>query len=659
MSLQKKIVDQVDDNIQQSIEEHKENKDFANRYPNVIHFSKKINNQIKSGGVHAAALVISDEDLRNGTKCVLIKRKNKIICNWNMKNAEYVGLMKLDILGLSTLTVLSECRKAINEDFEFRDIPLNDKKTFNLINEGKTCGLFQLTSSAMTNLCKDLVLDSFEDLIAALALVRPGPFQSGMTSEFIKRRRGKKWVKLNDIYEEVAKDTYGLLIYQEQVMQVISKVAGLTETIADKIRKIIGKKRDSKEFEPFWVQFRDGCKKNKTLSKDEAKEFWDGLLEWARYGFNRSHSVAYGLIGYWTAWLKANYPLEFICSALSFADFDENSYDELRTKNPLLQELVDLGYEIIPPKIRFSDPIRWKAINKKIYVPFIEIRGLGEKTAHNCIMMKEKKSVIIKGFFGEDCIQENKKTKIEKILEELECFSDSMPRTNILSKYFMFKYPKKRKVFSIKDVFGIESYNWKTFIPNVAIEILKRDRFKNRKLLKCKKCDLSVRGVKPVLPSLGFYNVFIVGEAPGKQENKQKVGFYEDAPAGNILWRELEIYGLRRRFFHITNIVKCYPIEIRTPKDSHIKKCSCWLNEEIEVLKPRLILALGNTCLKFFEDKPYGIQNLSGITEWNNRIGAWICWCVHPSSVAINDKNRPFFEKGIKNFVEKFLFLKG
>lgn len=646
---------------------------FAKKYPKIIYFAQKLENQVRGNGQHAAGQIISGDDLTKGTKCVLIKRDKLIVANWDMDGCEYCGLMKMDILGLSTLSVLDEAEKLIQniplEKFSLDDILLDDQKVFDLINSGKTAGIFQISATPTTQLAKEIHIDNFEDIVAAIALVRPGPYKSGMAGNYAKRKHGEKWETMHPIYEEVTKYTYGILVYQEQIMQVISKVAGLSESTADQIRKVIGKKRDAKEFEQYRVRFIEGCKKQKTLSKKEAEDFWHGLLEWAEYGFNRSHSVAYALIGYQTAWLKTHYPVEFACACLSFADWDNNNSEDFRQKTEILQEISSLGITIMPPKIKYSNPIRWIAKDNKLYVPFIEISGFGKTQAEKCADHKPALKPRLEGFFGKEYApQQKEKSKSDLILEELLCYDpDKIPPKKILSKYFPFSfdnvdpsYETLKKIFGFSfpesDLLKIKSLDvTKGFLPK---GLIKRARFSNDKLLECQKCELRSECDSPVMPSIGIYNVMICGEAPGAQENEFGRGFYEDAPAGKLLWEELAKYGLHRRMFHVSNVVKCYPSKTKTPKAEHINSCVPWLAEEFANLKPRLVLAFGNTNNKALANRDSGINDLSGTTEWIESITAWVCWCTHPAAVKRNSNNKEYFEKGIKNFAEKFELLK-
>ena len=288
-------------------------------------------------------------------------------------------------------------------------------------------------------------INNFEDIVAAIALVRPGPSKSGMTKDFIKRKHGAKWKAIHPIYEDITKYTYGIIVYQEQVMAVIHRVAGLSESMADKIRKVIGKKRDVKEFAPYKKQFVEGCEEQKTLSKKEAETFWEALKEHAGYSFNRSHSVAYAMIGYQTAWLKANYPIEFICACLSFAELDNNKDDESRQKQELFKEIMEHDITIMPPKVGFSDATRWVVKNNKLYIPFIEISGFGEQQANKCIKSKVVSKPKLVGFFPgkKYTAPPQVRNKTELILDELKVHDpEIMPDNKILSKYIPFDIGK-------------------------------------------------------------------------------------------------------------------------------------------------------------------------------------------------------------------------
>lgn len=423
--------DEEDEVIERACIETPEGKAFDKKYPEVCDHAIILEGTIRSYGKHAAAVIISADDLRKGTKGNLCNRNNVIVSNWDMEDSEYMGLMKLDVLGLNTLSILNEAKKLIKEnhdiDIEYEKLPLNDKQVYKEISDGYNVGVFQINTWATTGLAKELRPDSIELLSDLIALVRPGAMDSGMTNEYILRRNGKHWEKKHPIYEKIVENTYGVLVYQEQVMDVVHKVAGLSYSTADKIRKIIAKKHDTKLFAPFKKEFIKGCTDQKTLSKEEAKEFWETLQAHGRYSFNKAHSTAYAIIGYWCAYTKYHWPAEFICANLIHGADSK--------KEELIEEAKELGLKLMLPKVGISDALKWVVQNDKLYVPFIEIKGIGEKSALQCIKLKTKQQKK-KGFFEINDIAQEKKTKIEKILEAIGAYNNR-PADNI-SDYFTF-----------------------------------------------------------------------------------------------------------------------------------------------------------------------------------------------------------------------------
>jgi len=241
-----------------------------------------------------------------------------------MGNCERNGLIKFDLLGLTQLSVIGETIKLIKEidsvELKMTDfLRPDDKRVFHVLTGGDTSGVFQLNTWTMTNYIKKLAIDAFNDMIAAVALVRPGASDSGVADEYLLRKHGKTWEPKHPIYEDITKDTYGLIPYQEQIMFMFTRMAGLSFSIADSIRKIIGKKRDVREFDQYKDMFVNGCLKEKTMTKAEALQFWTELEASANYMFNKSHSVGYALLAYITAWLKTHYPAYFyLCGPHNF-----------------------------------------------------------------------------------------------------------------------------------------------------------------------------------------------------------------------------------------------------------------------------------------------------------------------------------------------------
>ena len=608
-------------------------KAFDNKYPEVCDHAIILEGTIRGNGQHAAALIISADDLRKGTRGNLVNRNNMIVSNWDMEDSEYMGLMKLDVLGLNTLSILNEAKNLVkqnhNIDINYEKIPLDDLKVYREISLGNNTGVFQINTWSTTKLAKEIKPDSMEILSDVIALVRPGAMDSGMTEEYIKRRNGKSWEKKHKSYEKIMEKTYGVLVYQEQVMDVIHKVAGLPYTIADKIRKIIAKKHDKKLFAPFKKQFIEGCSIQKTLSKKEAEEFWEALQAHGSYSFNRSHSIEYAIIGYWCAYMRYYYPTEFICANLIHGSETK--------KEEIIEDAKRLGLTLILPKVGISDAFKWIAKDNKLYIPFIEIKGIGEKTAEECVKIKSNQQKQ-KGFFESVSPLSEKTTKVIKILEAIGAY-DNKPTENI-ADYFSFSInnvrPKQKYYGAIRQ---------KSIQPN-------------ERILSCEKCELCHECNSPILPSSGEFNIMLCGEAPEKEEDEKGMVFI-GRTVKDILWPTIKQYGFTRNDFHITNVCKCYPGNIKTPQQEHITRCKKWIDAEIKYLKPAIILAFGDIALKAFKHKDSGIMDLSGTIEWNENYQTFFCWCIHPSAVLRNPSNKGLFEESIKNFIDKIKELGG
>lgn len=613
--------------LPEAFENLREGKILKSKYPEIVRLAIELEGQIRGAGQHPAGIIVSERNLKESGQGFLLTKKKNIVVNWDMDDCSHAGLMKLDVLGLKELSILSDCRKKLNIKYE--EIPLDDKNVYKNLSQGNTAGVFQLSGYASTEIVKRVKPKCFEDIVIAMALPRPGPADSGMADEYIERRNGKKWKRKNEIYENVTKDTYGLLIYQEQVMQVINKVAGLSESTADEIRKVIGKKRDVSEFEAYRKRFIYGCKKKNTLSKKEAEKFWEGLLSWANYGFNKSHAVGYAILAYWTAWTKYNHPTDFISSGLTFGSETK--------KEDVIKEAIEMGIQIVPPKLGISNSTRWIAKDEKLFAPFIEIKGIGEVQAEKCTIVKKQR-----GFFDykadKNMIEEIKGKKLKGILEEVGAYDSDLIPTGI---DHLFPYA------SIGNQIPIEK-----------IKARKRmfKGYKKESPLKCKKCELRIECGQPVLPSPGRWNVAIIGEAPGVSEDRAEKGFV--GKAGRLLWEELYLYDLKRTYFHITNVNKCWPSQTKNPKPKHIDKCFGFLKEELSTINCKLALAFGNVSVYAFTGDKGGINRKSGSTEWIPELQLWICWCTHPSAVLRSAENKKHFEEGIENFAEKFKMIR-
>lgn len=336
----------------------KEVSELREIYANEDDAKKILNTALKLEGVarhastHACAVLITKEPLNQNVPLQYASSGDRtIVSQYAGGMVEALGLLKMDFLGLKNLTIIENALKIIkntkNVDINIDDIPLDDENVFSLFSKGDTTGIFQFESSGMKKYLKLLNPSIFEDIIAMVALYRPGPLNSGMIDEFIDRRHGiKKVVYKHKIMESSLKNTYGVIVYQEQVMQLSKNMAGFTGGQADTLRKAMGKKIASL-MAKMKKDFVQGCIKN-NLSEKIAKDTFSDMEKFAEYGFNRSHAACYGLIGYQTAYLKANYPVEFMAALLSS---NEGDVDKIAID---VQECQKIGIEVFPPDINES-----------------------------------------------------------------------------------------------------------------------------------------------------------------------------------------------------------------------------------------------------------------------------------------------------------------
>ncbi len=665
-----KLIDdtlEVDDCVQHAIDEFYEAEDFAREYPEVIKYARLLEGTEKTYSRHAGGLIVSTHDIGKSGRCNMISRNNEYQINWEKGDAEYLGLMKLDVLGLKLLSVLGRAKEIIKEnhgiDINLEQVELEDKKVLKMINDGNTTGVFQFNTWSMTKFIKEMGISKFRHLVHAIALVRPGPLNSGLAQEYIERKHGKKWERKSDIYEDITKETHGILVFQEDIMNVIHKVAGLPYSTADNIRKIISKKRDKKQFEKYYEQFLKGCKKTKLFSQQEAKSFWDDLQKWSRYGFGLAHSVEYALQGYYSAFLKYYYPTEYICAALTHGSKNK--------KNDLIEEAYRTGLRLKLPKVGTSDPFKWVAKGNCLFVPFIEIKGIGDKVAPKAAKIINPKDKFYDGSNKNPIIKRKSKGTLirhrgalGKKLNLIGAYSDSnIDVDDEIQNMFDFRvqllsmeeyYPNLFGLFDCDFSFeNIMKGNYAEFKKLAeSNQIIQPSSFAGfRKLAKCDRCELRLECSRPVHPSPGKINVMIVGEAPGKVEDQKKKGFV--GPAGKEIWKYLTPKGFDRELFPISNIVKCFPKQTRTPNKKQIDICSKrWLEKEIKKIRPKIILAFGNTCRSYFEGVDTGIINKSGTTSWSERHKSFICWCIHPSAILRNPHNKAYFNNGMRNFVK-------
>ncbi len=357
----------------------------------LIDMARSLEGITRNAGKHAGGVVIAPSKLTDFAPLYCEASGGGVVTQFDKNDVETVGLVKFDFLGLRTLTIidwaLGNVRQAGGGDIDITTIPLGDKATFDLLKACQTTAVFQLESRGMKELISRLQPDCFEDIIALVALFRPGPLQSGMVDNFINRKHGREKVSYPDAQwqheslKPILEPTYGIILYQEQVMQIAQVLAGYSLGGADLLRRAMGKKKPE-EMEKQRAVFAEGAEKN-GIDADLAMKIFDLVEKFAGYGFNKSHSAAYALVSYQTAWLKAHHPAAFMAAVLS-ADMDNT--DKVVT---LIDECASMKLEVVPPSVNRSGYKFGVGANNSIIYGLGAIKGVGEGAIASVVEERE------------------------------------------------------------------------------------------------------------------------------------------------------------------------------------------------------------------------------------------------------------------------------
>ena len=356
------------------------------RMASLFNIAKSLEGLSRHASTHAAGVVISNKPLMEYLP-LYHGQNGEVMTQYPMKDVEKIGLVKFDFLGLKTLTVVNNAIRLIEKEkgvkIEISQIPSDDPETFTLLGSGSTLGIFQLESSGMRDLLTKLKPESFKDIIALVALYRPGPLASGMVEDFIKRKHGQGLIRYDlPELEEILEETYGVIVYQEQVMRIASSLAHFSLEDADILRRAMSKK-DPKEMEMQKEKFLEGARK-KRIKLTKAEKIFDLMSKFAEYGFNKSHSAAYALIAYQTAFLKAHYPMEFMAASLT---------SEVQNPDKIVKyiaECREMGIDILPPDINESYK-HFTVIGSQIRFGLAGVKNVGDAAVDAILLEREER----------------------------------------------------------------------------------------------------------------------------------------------------------------------------------------------------------------------------------------------------------------------------
>ena len=585
-------------------------------HQNIIEQAKKLRGTIRQQGVHACGYIVSSEPLDSVS--VIERRKGEVdVVNWDMRDCEKFGLLKVDVLGLSTLTILNYARKMAEErhgvKIDFTEIPLDNKETLASFSRGEGIGVFQFEGAGMQQLLRDLKASDFETVTDTTALYRPGSLESGETKKYVQVAKGHAYEEyVAEQMRPILRPTKGLMVYQEQIMQIFNQLAGFSWAEADKMRKIIGKKLGKDEFNKHRKKFMDGCVKNK-IDAAIATEIFDKMVEFAAYSFNKSHAVAYTTISYWCMYMKVHYTLEFLTAHLSYCK--ESNYPIL------VKEANRLGVKVRKPDINVSvDRFTIGDEPNTILSPLGVIKGVGKKAVDALLEARKDGAFLSLEDLEERVEKRLVNTKIRKLLIQagaLENLGHREPSREKREKDYADLLPIFNKLPSLtKEAPKVDQ----ELIEHLYMEISEccAERSGSKQLMAAKS------GTKPAV-------MVINNPVKGEQEHLANKGTKHFLSMVKTL-------GFTPRDFYYTSPVKCFHKVAKDVTKECEGRCKDFLRREIEIVAPKLIICFATNVLDMFvSDKKPSMSKLHGEVIYNREFDAYVLFSYSPQYAYYNE----------------------
>lgn len=358
--------------IHDAFEEFDVAKDILKQYPE-LRYAEEMEGQIRQYSSHAAGVVISEEALENFV--AVYERNDERAISLEKHDAEEIGLLKIDILGLNTLTMVKRAQELIEErhgkKIEFYDLPLDDPKVYKSFQDGKMFGIFQFEGESVYSITRQVNPENFKHLSDIMALARPGPLHAGGTQKYIDRKNsGKKWKEIHPLIEEMTKSTYGVIVYQEQVMRIVREIGGFSWADTSAIRKAMSGRLGTEFFNRYKKNFDKGASAQ-GLKQEQIDGIWSSICTYGSWCMNLSHTISYSLLSYWTMWIKVNYPIEFYASL-----FETTTSDDKVKKT--LKEYRNEGFKVYDPDVNYSKA-HFSIFKEGVIIGLSDVIGIGEK----------------------------------------------------------------------------------------------------------------------------------------------------------------------------------------------------------------------------------------------------------------------------------------
>lgn len=602
---------------------------FRDEHPIIWNHALTLEGNMRNLGQHAAGVIVADDDI--ASRAVVMKRTSEAlpVVNWDKSVVEDFGLVKMDILGLSTLDVFSHALKYIEQrhgkKIDLLRISLDDPKVLSAFGRGDTVGVFQFTGSGMRKLLKDLAVVApltFDDIAAATALFRPGPIDAGLMDKYVAIKQGKQDPSyVSPLVEPALRETFGVTVYQEQVSRIAVDLCGFTGAEADHLRKAISKK-DADKMAKMSKQFIDGAVAH-GMSETEAKLLWADIEGFAAYCFNKSHSFAYTLISYQTMWLKVYYPVEFYAASMTVVEDDAKLA-------PLVIDARTHGIQVLPPDINKStDRIEIDGENT-LLAPFQAIKGISANVAAKLLQVRESHGKPFVSF-----------EEFERVAKEVVAGKINSRHKDTLRRVGAFA--------SLGD--GLPAMHLDRLkdrlelMPGYTVDAVKADRGLNADRLAqlkiteiigeiriCDGCNL--HDSPHPAPSMGKKPQFMmVFDSPNWKEGQ--AGKMLAGDVGDAVKAALKDAGLSPNDGYYTSLVKAVkPKDQKMLSTAQINGCSKFLAREIEILKPAVIVAMGSNAIRYFSPSVKGnVSDLVGKTQFDPKLDASIVFGMNPATI--------------------------
>ena len=595
--LSKMIVDET------SFDEVPELRAFARDHPDIIKHAKKLDGVIRNVGTHAAGLVISSHPIEE--VAVIEHRKDSEVCNWDKKTAEAFGLLKMDFLGLSTLTVLNRARMLIKEtqgiDIDLYDIPLDDEKTFAEFQAGNSIGIFQFEKSFVQEVLKSTCPKTLDHLAQITAICRPGPMSAlvdastTMLQQYVKVATGRTLPSYeNAVMQEILQPTKGVLIYQEQVMSVFQKLANFNLAEADEMRKIIGRKMDAEAFEPYKDKFAKGAEAN-GFNVEFASHLFEEIKKFSGYGFGKSHAIAYAYNSFSSMYLKVHYPVEYMASLLSFTT--------KRSNIPLyIRECNRLGIEVVMPDINLSTD-EYRVHDGKIIAPLTAIKGIGDSVVKDILMARGEGFDNMEDFLNNITKRTVNKAKVETLIKAGAMASLGVVETD--------QDVLHQDMCDLLDIFNkLPSFDLKNKVEKDILEVV---------VDKAKSCAES-QEMTFMSPVHATNAPIMVINKPTKGEKEHLTNSYTKHIVNTLVE-----YGIPKSKIYYTGGYKCQSKDPKGEFNQYCQEtCSGILHDEVVSIKPKVIVLCDSRFQSMFLNPKLKWNEIIGNVYYVRKYGAYV-----------------------------------